>query len=674
MLLKRLVVENFGPFHGLHTVDLLFEQPTENQPPVILFGGRNGSGKTSLLEAIRLCLHGRYALGNLRTVDYYDYLRHRIHQGSDGKRLLRSSVRLEIETVEVGQKHIYEITRSWRDATKVAEKLEISRNGEALKELYVDQYQAFLNELVPLGLAEFFFIDGERIQRLAEANGSDRVVADSVRSLLGLHLTSRLQADIAILMRSRDSSRPTEEAQAEIEAIRSRLKKVRDRIKELEAEHRVAEHRSSSLERAVELQEQKIASEGGDFARRREHLIKTQSTWEATLQSCETELRELANDLLPFSLVPELCEAVRQRVEEETEALREEFALSVLNTKQQELLKALNSSKFWEETFGDTLTKKDRKSVTKALQCLIKQIVPDVDHQDRPKVHDLSERDKQTLFATIGAVLTDIPRQAAQLIATAEEARQHLVRVEQDLQRVPKEEVLKPLVDELGRLQEKLSDARREQMNLEAELRRTNMEQEDIERSIKRTVERQRHLEQKTKAMALATKIRSALHSYEQELTIARISHLAECVTECYRQLAHKESLCSHVRFDPKTLAISLFDDQGHVVYRPLLSAGEKQILAIAILWGLGRASGRELPIVIDTPLARLDTEHRGRLLSRYFPHASHQVILLSTDSEITDKGLKALSPSIAKAFHLQFDPERGRTTIEEGYLPVQER
>ena len=93
--------------------------------------------------------------------------------------------------------------------------------------------------------------------------------------------------------------------------------------------------------------------------------------------------------------------------------------------------------------------------------------------------------------------------------------------------------------------------------------------------------------------------------------------------------------------------------------------------MAIAILWGLGRASGRELPIVIDTPLARLDAEHRGRLLSRYFPYASHQVILLSTDSEINDKGLEALSPSISRAFHLQFDPEHGQTTIEEGYLPV---
>ena len=120
---------------------------------------------------------------------------------------------------------------------------------------------------------------------------------------------------------------------------------------------------------------------------------------------------------------------------------------------------------------------------------------------------------------------------------------------------------------------------------------------------------------------------------------------------------------------DPVTLSITLYDARGDVVYRPLLSAGEKQIFAIALLWGLGRASGREIPVIIDTPLARLDAEHRSRLLTRYFPNASHQVILLSTDSEVADTELEVLSPSIARALHLSFDPARGRSTIEEGYL-----
>ena len=179
---------------------------------------------------------------------------------------------------------------------------------------------------------------------------------------------------------------------------------------------------------------------------------------------------------------------------------------------------------------------------------------------------------------------------------------------------------------------------------------------------------------QHSEVMALAAKVGNVLQLYEQELTLSRVDHLSQQVTECYKLLAHKESLCNRVQFNPTTLSLTLYDAQGNEVFRPLLSAGEKQILAVAILWGLGLASGRQLPVIIDTPLARLDAEHRNRLLSRYLPKAaSHQVILLSTDSEINNHEFDVLRPSLAKALHLRFDSERGRTTIEEGYLPMGE-
>ena len=184
-----------------------------------------------------------------------------------------------------------------------------------------------------------------------------------------------------------------------------------------------------------------------------------------------------------------------------------------------------------------------------------------------------------------------------------------------------------------------------EQLNLEVELHRATSEQEELERTVGNLTEQIYGLGQHGKAMALAAKVRNVLQSYEQELTLARVDHLSQCVSECYKLLAHKESLCSRVQFNPVTLALTLYDAHGYEVFRPLLSAGEKQILAIALLWGLGLASGRQLPVIIDTPLGRLDIEHRSRLLSLYFPKASHQVILLSTDSEINDHELNLTSP-----------------------------
>ena len=671
MLLKRVIVENFGPFQGIHTLELTPSHPAER--PVTLIGGSNGSGKTSLLEAIRICLHGRRALGNPRIGDYHDYLRNRVHREFNGKQRLRSSVQVDVETVEAGHRHTYEVARAWRNAAEVSEQLQMRRDGQELQELIADQYQAFLDELMPLGLAEFFFFDGERIQQLAEEDGSDRVVADSIRGLLGLDLTSRLHADMTILMRAQNGARPISDLQAEVEATELRLNGVRERIDTLKGDGSATELRASNLERAVRLQEQKIASEGGDFARRREDLLKARYEWQASLHASETALRELANDLLPFCLVPELCEGVRQSVEAEANARLEEAATAMWRSKQDQLLRELDSPMFWTETFDREPTADIQEQVAKAVSNLVKRVVSDGGVPKPRLVHDLSERDQRSLLAAIETVLVDLPRQAARLASTAEEAHQHLLQVEQDLQRAPREEVLEPLIEELSTIQTELGQVRQEQVNLEVELHRAASEEEELERLLRNLTERIYGSGQHGKALALSAKVRNVLQLYEQELTLARVEHLSNSVTECYKLLAHKESLCSRVQFNSTTLALTLYDAQNNEVVRHLLSAGEKQILAIAILWGLGLASGRQLPVIIDTPLGRLDAEHRSRLLSLYFPKASHQVILLTTDSEIGEDELDVLHPSLARALHLQFDPEHGRTKVKDGYLQAKE-
>ena len=101
------------------------------------------------------------------------------------------------------------------------------------------------------------------------------------------------------------------------------------------------------------------------------------------------------------------------------------------------------------------------------------------------------------------------------------------------------------------------------------------------------------------------------------------------------------------------------------------LSAGEQQLLAIALLWGLANASGRQLPVAIDTPLGRLDSEHRQHLVERYFPQASHQVLLLSTDTEIREEevGVLRSQSSIAREYLLDYHPKKRQTTVKPGYF-----
>jgi len=87
------------------------------------------------------------------------------------------------------------------------------------------------------------------------------------------------------------------------------------------------------------------------------------------------------------------------------------------------------------------------------------------------------------------------------------------------------------------------------------------------------------------------------------------------------------------------------------------------------VLWGLAQASPRPLPAIIDTPMARLDSEHRNHLVDRYFPNASHQVVILSTDTEVDQRFYEALESKLARAYHLNYDETNKVTKADEGYF-----
>jgi DNA sulfur modification protein DndD len=131
-----------------------------------------------------------------------------------------------------------------------------------------------------------------------------------------------------------------------------------------------------------------------------------------------------------------------------------------------------------------------------------------------------------------------------------------------------------------------------------------------------------------------------------------------------------KSELVTGLTIDPETFEPTLTDRDGQMLPFDRLSAGERQLLATSLLWGLARASGRPVPTIIDTPLGRLDSSHRRHMVKRYFPCASHQVLLLSTDEEIVDSYYQMLKPFITRSYLLAYDEKIGRTMIKRGYFP----
>ena len=131
----------------------------------------------------------------------------------------------------------------------------------------------------------------------------------------------------------------------------------------------------------------------------------------------------------------------------------------------------------------------------------------------------------------------------------------------------------------------------------------------------------------------------------------------------------NKKNFITKVKIDRSTNELNLYDQKDRKIDLQKLSAGERQLLAVSMIWSFSKASHKNLPTIIDTPLGRLDSHHRLHLVNNYFPQAGEQVLLLSTDEEI-NKSLKVkLDPYISKSYHLQFDSKKQTTSIKEGYF-----
>ena len=156
---------------------------------------------------------------------------------------------------------------------------------------------------------------------------------------------------------------------------------------------------------------------------------------------------------------------------------------------------------------------------------------------------------------------------------------------------------------------------------------------------------------------------------YTIELQKRKTEVLGDTITDCYKKLANKKNLIHRIVMDPKTLDIVYLDDDDREVSKDSLSAGEKQLMVIAILWALAICSKKKLPVIIDTPLSRLDSMHRTSLVTSYFPHASDQTIILSTDSEIDHNYYDLMKDSIGDEFTLSYSEKTKSTTILKGYF-----
>ncbi|MBW8298280.1 MAG: DNA sulfur modification protein DndD [Hydrogenophaga sp.] len=647
MILRSLKLENFGLYQGVTVFDLVPRKNVGGETPIILIGGRNGAGKTTFLEALRLALYGKRSLGTrVGQSEYEQHLRSRLHRGS---RISTAAVSLEFDYAESGVVHRYVVRREWsvRGET-VVEAIELEKDGKTITSVPREEWHQFLQELIPPGLSQLFFFDGEKIQEIADGSGEEEYLADAVRGLLGIELVNRLRTDLALyLARHRTADQAADSLANRLEANIRDIVVAQRRADEVFEETAELASRRDSLARTAEQARRRFVAEGGDIALGRARLEADIEDNKRLLYKAEADFRDLSNKLLPFIYAPKLLAKFSAALNTSTANDIDPAALAQMLTG---LEKWQGASANWTHNH-----RADLIAFIEAKRSGGKSFFAEL--PDRRAALATLEFATDETVSHAAALHKDLTR----LVARADDLARSLARADSAASGV--------MLDDLREADKKVGSLEASLLVKQEELRAARYQIAMLEREQGRLLEEQSIERNTAHQQDLGARTAKVLLEYEYKLLTLKLKQLQAEFLRCFAHLARKAELVGDVKIDPSTFAVTLFDSRGDVLPKSRLSAGEKQIYATAMLWALARTSGRHLPMIIDTPLARLDTEHRARLVERYFPAASHQVILLSTDTEIDVDTRELLEPYVSHSFHLEFDPVERRSIVSPGYF-----
>ena len=661
MKLLELSLFNFCIYRGEQSFDLCPARRNGKTRPVILVGGINGGGKTTFFDAILLVLYGARANCSKKKPNqaYHEFLRGCIHRGvdsSDG-----ASISLSFEYASEGVERVYEIKRIWSEkGGKVKETLVVNRDG--VKDPWLSKnWNQVVEEIIPLGISQLFFFDAEKIRFIAEDESTSEALGTAIKSLLGLDLAERLIADSKVIeMKLREKEVSTEEADV-VDSMKASLEKATSELSALRQDRSAVQNDLEKSQVVFDKAEKLFAQGGGKHWEKREEIKKNEQAIEGEKQIVLAGLQDLAFGSLPITMLSGLLNDVAasdevDRAQEKAEVFG--TAIEEYNTR---VVNALKKKKVPKQT----------------LKLIIEiqrgELPSNSGVSDSSLGLQLSEQARIQVCRLLGESGCELTLKAKSSIGQFEELQSKLDSVKRSLAATPQENEIKELSNSFKIAAKELGKREQRASSLDQEVADKKRECEEFQKQLENKL--LKHEAENVKATdsnrmaALAERTRETMLEFLKRSTAAKIDRLSDYIFESFQFLLRKKSLVEGIQIDPETFEITLMSIDGSPIPKQRLSEGEKQIFAISVLWGLARASNRRLPAIIDTPMGRLDSAHRDNLLKRYFPNASHQTVILSTDTEVDERYFNLLEPNVTRAYSLKYNERKRETKVEEGYF-----
>ncbi|MBE2189467.1 MAG: DNA sulfur modification protein DndD [Candidatus Kapabacteria bacterium] len=695
MKFSNIEINNFRQYYNSVNVDL----ETNDEKNIIIIGGRNGYGKTNFLLSIVWCLFGdkisqideNFKKEIQKEKNYSSFMQQSINWTAKKENKTKFSVSIKISDIELPE---LRTLNSNTDSILIKRTFDVASMNEALSiidvasnlEIFDDESDKinFINDyIIPIDAAKFVFFDAEKIAEIANLSIKDEgsFINDALGKILGLDTYETLIEDIEYYINSLKKKGASKNLQEQIINNEKAIEISEDQINNLEEENAERLKEIDDLKKKIREYDNLISQhskQGNSTFDRNAVLIEIDK-----LKAKEVELNERFNELseiIPLAILTGKLEEVKEHLD-----IQEKNELSQNSSKE-------NSDKienFIELLFNkppepenSTMSLKDKMFYYEKAQALGSQIFKENgEYSELEFEHDLNNSEKNLIADAINLVNTQSKDLFETTIEEFNEIKVKLSDLNKTLSKVDAD-----LEDEL--ILEYSSKKETADYNITEKNRQIGENNQQITKLRSDIVRLNQQLvtlvkkvdinEQNKLKIQKSNQFIDVLNQFLDEQKNKHKDSLEETILSELKILMHKlnsepnqtkfiEDVKVTILASGQGMKITLFDQDDNEIRKESLSSGEKQIYISCLIKAILKESVKNLPIFIDTPLGRLDEEHRDSITKKYYPALSEQVVLFSTNSEITPKRFKEISGNISKSYLLFNDGVN--TNLKNGYF-----
>ncbi len=709
MQITKLVLDNFSSYEG----QTVFDFTVKEKQPIILIGGLNGAGKTSIFTAIKIALYGPLAFGYTGNNAFYSKkIRGFINDKAFQVQPFTSGVSIEIKLKQERETKHYTINRNWSIIdSKIEEEYSVYEGSKLLDESEKILFETFILNIIPIDLFEFFLFDGEEVGTIFSSDGYNKYVKNALLTMCGIDDFEILQ-HFCKNYNGRIESEEEKELNDKYQDLLNRIAETEESVTACKTTLTNNEQEIASLQTLIEQREAEFVRSGGLPPEEAKILEEEVNKYDKKREHIAREIKAFFEELMPFFIMKDMIPQLSQQIKYEEKASIHEYIINMI------------SKEFISNIVADK-TKKDNGISDALYEAIIKKFeVTNGAFDDM--IFDLSKTEMGQILHLADAVTSFGSKELTNKIKEKDKLVKRITSIRQRLKNALSEEDAKRYTDEIVNAKHRIE-------LLEMESLQKQTEQENLSGKIQSLYSELSSLKEKIRAstqdkhvLDLSTSISLMMERLINKSMISIRKQLSQKIIENLQQIYRKDNLISIIEISEnfkfelfqaqlftmdelkslianigikeffkvigdesirrlcryfsmneadniENAIISSDNDDEIELYKRIdlntLSKGERQIFILALYWAIIQISGKHIPFVIDTPYARIDANHREEISSKFFPNISSQVVILSTDEEITKDYYEIIKPFISKEYLLTNNQSENKTTVTNGYF-----